>query len=127
MRIHYSEYFIKLFWLIANLRVWKLARKTFFLNSMSNEKNPNGKFFLIRRIIAFVCLLRFLYVSHKTQITLEPHISNPEIAKQYLFSYLIEASILGAIIILYMILVTIHDYGFEKIAKLAKYVMDFKK
>jgi hypothetical protein len=94
---------------------------------MSNEKNPNGKFFLIRRIIAFVCLLRFLYVSHKTQITLEPHISNPEIAKQYLFSYLIEASILGAIIILYMILVTIHDYGFEKIAKLAKYVMDFKK
>jgi len=94
---------------------------------MSTEKNPNGKFFLIRRIIVFVCLLRFLYVSHKAQTTLEPHISNPEIAKQYLFSYLIEASILGAIIILYMILVTIHDYGFEKIAKIGKYVMDFKK
>ena len=92
-----------------------------------NEKNPNGKFFLIRRIIAFVCLLRLLYVSHKTQITLEPYISNHEIAKQYLFSYLIEASILGAIIILYMILVTIHDYGFEKIAQFAKDINDARK
>jgi hypothetical protein len=109
------------------MRDGKLARKTFFLNSMSNEKNPNGKFFLIRRIIAFVCLLRLLYVSHKIQITLEPHISNPEIAKQYLFSYLIEASILGAIIMLYMILVLIHDYGFEKIAKLATDIATIKK
>lgn len=94
---------------------------------MSTEKNPNGKFFLIRRIIVFVCLLRFLYVSHKTQTALEPYISNPEIAKQYLLSSCMESVILGMIIILYMILVTIHDIGFEKIAKIGKYLADFKK
>jgi len=104
-----------------------LHAKTLINITMSTKKNPNGKFFLIRRIIVFICLLRFLYVSHKTQITLEPYISNPEIAKQYLLSYCIESAILGAIIILYMILVTIHDMGFEKIAKIGKYVMDFKK
>jgi len=94
---------------------------------MSTKKNPNGKFFLIRRIIVFICLLRFLYVSHKIQKAFEPYISNPEIAKQYLLSYCIEAVILGIIIILYMILVTIHDIGYEKIAKIGKYVMDLKK
>jgi hypothetical protein len=94
---------------------------------MSTEKNPNGKFFLIRRIIVFICLLRLLYISHKIQKAFEPYISNPEIAKQYLLSYCIEAVILGIIIILYMILVTIHDIGYEKIAKIGKYVMDLKK
>ena len=94
---------------------------------MSTEKNPNGKFFLIRRIIVFVCLLRFLYVSHKIQTSLEPYISNPEIAKQYLLAYCIESVVLGVIIILYMISVLIHDISFEKIEKLAKYVADFKK
>ena len=94
---------------------------------MSTEKNPNGKFFLIRRIIVFVCLLRFLYVSHKTQTVLEQYISNPEIAKQYLLAYCIESVVLGVIIILYMISVLIHDISFEKIEKLAKYFADFKK
>ena len=94
---------------------------------MSTEKNPNGKFFLIRRIIVFVCLLRFVYVSHKTQTTLEQYISNPEIAKQYLLSYCIESVVLATIIILYMISVLIHDISFEKIEKIGKYVMDFKK
>ena len=29
IRVHNSEHFIKLFWLIANLRDWKLSRKHF--------------------------------------------------------------------------------------------------
>jgi len=94
---------------------------------MSTKKNPNGKFFLIRRIIAFVCLLRLLYLSYNVQKVLEPYISTPEIARQYVISSCIESIILGIIIILYLVLVTIHDISFQKIAKIGKYVMDFKK
>jgi uncharacterized membrane protein len=91
------------------------------------QKNPNGKFFFIRRIIVFICLLRLLYVSHQTQTVLAPYISNPEIAKQYLLSSCIESVILGIIIVLYMALATIHDIGFERIEKIGKYVADLKK
>jgi hypothetical protein len=82
------------------MRVGKLARKNAFIN---------------------ICQLK------KIQTSLEPYISNPEIAKQYLLAYCIESVVLGIIIILYMISVLIHDISFEKIEKIGKYVADFKK
>ncbi len=126
MRIQYSEYFIKLFWLIANLRDWKLSRKH-FLSNMSENINPNNKYFNKRRKLATLSLILSSFVCFLAIFILRPYASNPEIAKYIALISAVEAIKDGVLVSLYLVIATIHDISFEKIAQFAKDINEARK
>lgn len=92
-----------------------------------SEENPNGVYFNKRRKLATLSLMLSSLVCFIIILILKPYASNPEIAKQIALIGSIEAIKDGVLVALYLIIATIHDISFEKIAKLATDIATIKK
>lgn len=98
---------------------------------MSTEKNPNGKFFTIRRRLAIFSVVmivaNFFLVNPVFVIALIKTSFDPKIFLYFVAYNSFLCGLCALYIITYSLIVFFHDIGFEKIAKIGKYVMDFKK
>ena len=92
-----------------------------------SEDNPNGVYFNKRRKLATLSLMLSSLVCFIIILILKPYASKPEIAKQIALIGSIEAIKDGVLVALYLIIATIHDISFEKIAKLATDIATIKK
>ena len=101
---------------------------TNFIHNMSkSEENPNGVYFNKRRRIVTLSLILSSLVCFIIILILKPYASNPEIVKQIALIGSIDAIKDSVLVALYLIIATIHDVTFEKIAKLAKQIIKIKK
>ena len=98
---------------------------------MSTEKNPNGKFFTIRRTFAILKTVMFVFnlffVNLVFVIALVKTSFDSNIVLYFVVYNAFFCGLCALYIITYSLIVFFHDIGFEKIAKIGKYVMDFKK
>ena len=94
---------------------------------MSTEKNPNNKFWNKRRKIIICGLIFSSLLTISAKQDLKPLLGNPNVAKWYAIIIIADNIKWSILAFLYFIYVTIQDITFEKIAKIGKYVMDFKK
>jgi predicted transporter len=91
------------------------------------EINPNNKYFNKRRKLATLSLLLSSFVCFLGIFILKPYSSNPEIAKYIGLIVSVEAIKDGILVALYLVIATIHDISFEKIANLVTDVAKIKK
>lgn len=98
---------------------------------MPTKKNPNGKFFTIRRKIAILSvtmiIINCLFMNTIFVIALIKTSFNSKILFYCVAYNALLCGLCTLYLIIYSLIVFFHDIGFEKIAKIGKYVMDFKK
>lgn len=98
---------------------------------MSTEKNPNGKFFALRRKFAIlyvaIIAINCFFVNTVFVIALVKTSFDSKICLYFVAYNAFLCGFCLLYIITYSLIVFFHDIGFEKIAKIGKYVMDLKK
>lgn len=98
---------------------------------MSTEKNPNGIFFTLRRRFAILSISMIVVNCFFMNTIFVIALIKTSFDSKILFYCVGYNAFLCGLCALYLItyslIVFFHDIGFQKIEKLAKYVMDFKK
>jgi hypothetical protein len=98
---------------------------------MSTEKNPNGRFFTLRRRFAILSVAMIVtncfFMNTIFVIALIKTSFDSKILFYCVGYNAFLCGLCALYLIIYSLIVFFHDIGFEKIEKIGKYVMDFKK